>query len=117
MIHYEQWSKDCHTWIFATRHGFDELRNEAWTACKIQVYEVLGKQDGVRKLFDQGLSLDALSIVVSELAKSYCAINGNQQAPGATASPAASRSRATLPTFKYPEDETRQGRKRDTQPY
>jgi hypothetical protein len=73
MLHYEQWSKDCHTWIFAAKHGFDELRTEAWTACKIQVYEILGKQDGVKELFDQGLSLEALSNVVSELAKYYCA--------------------------------------------
>ena len=69
MIHYEQWSKDYRTWIFAARHDFPELRNEAWTTCKIQVYEILGKPDGVTKLIDQGLSLDALSIVVSELAK------------------------------------------------
>ena len=39
----------------------------------MQVYETLGLQDGVKKLLDQGLSEDALSIVVSELAKFYCA--------------------------------------------
>src|ERR1700738_1471615 len=72
MIHYEEWSKDYHAWIFAARHDFPELRNEAWTTCKRQVYAILGKPDGVRKLIDQGLSLDALSIVVSELVNFYC---------------------------------------------
>jgi hypothetical protein len=56
------------TWIWAAKHGFDDIRKFAYTRCEKDIYKALGTS-GIDKMEQEGVPRDILKTVLERAAR------------------------------------------------